>query len=148
LSAAPRWTILVPLIPASQPGGRPPKWTRRQILDDIFSVVRSGCQWALLPCEFPLCTTDYHSFRLWRLDGTWERLHTTSREQERVWQSRSRQASACTVDSQSAKTTGVGGIRGYNGSKKLVGRKRHVAAGTRWVMLELVLTVTVHPADI
>lgn len=70
------------------------------------------------------------------------------REQERVWQSRSRQASACIVDSQSAKTTGVGGIHGYDGSKELVGRKRHAVAGSRWVMLELVLAVTVNPANI
>ena len=67
------WAILEPLIPGPKPGGRPAKWPRRLILDGIFYVVRSGCQWRLLPREFPPAKTVYHYFRAWRLDGTWER---------------------------------------------------------------------------
>jgi transposase len=77
------WQILEPLIPAPKPGGRPPKWTRRLILDCIFYVVRSGCQWKLLPREYPPIKTVYHYFRLWRLDGPWESLSATLRERMR-----------------------------------------------------------------
>jgi len=138
------WTILEVLIPAPKPGGRPPRWTRRQILNGIFYVVRAGCQWRLLPREFPPWKTVYHYFRAWRLDGTWERLNTTLRERERVRQGRNLQPSGCIMDSQSARTTSVGGLRGYDGGKKLSGRKRHLLVDT----LGLVLTATVHAADI
>jgi len=117
------WAILEPLVPAPKPGGRPTKWTRRQILDGIFYVVRSGCQWRLLPREFPPWKTVYHYFRAWRLDGTWERLNTTLRERERIRQGRDPQPSGCIMDSQSVKTTSVGGIRSYDGGKKLSGRR-------------------------
>lgn len=137
------WQILEPLIPAAKPGGRPPKWTRRAILDGIFYLVRAGCHWRLLPREFPPWKTVYHYFRLWRIDGTWERLNATRREGERRRQGRNPQPSGCIMDSQSAKTTSVGGIRGYDGGKKLNGRKRHLLVDT----LGLVLTVTVHAAD-
>jgi putative transposase len=137
------WRILEPLIPPAKPGGRPPKWTRRAILDGIFYLVRSGCHWRLLPHEFPPWKTVYHYFRVWRIDGTWERLNTTLRERERTRQGRHPQPSGCIMDSQSARTTSVGGIRGYDGGKKLSGRKRHLLVDT----LGLVLTVTVHAAD-
>ena len=113
-------------------------------MDGIFYLVRSGCQWRLLPREFPPWKTVYHYFRLWRLNGTWERVNTALREQERVRQGRHPQPSGCIMDSQSAKTTGVGGIRGYDGGKKLSGRKRHLLVDT----LGLVLKATVHAADI
>jgi len=138
------WMILEPLIPAAKSGGRPPKWTRRQILDGIFYLVRSGCHWRLLPREFPPWKTVYHYFRAWRIDGTWERLNTILRERERSRQGRDPQPSRCIMDSQSARTTSVGGIRGYDGGKKLSGRKRHLLVDT----LGLVLTATVHAADI
>ncbi len=138
------WMILEPLIPAAKSGGRPPKWTRRQILDGIFYLVRSGCHWRLLPREFPPWKTVYHYFRAWRIDGTWERLNTILRERERSRQGRDPQPSGCIMDSQSARTTSVGGIRGYDGGKKLSGRKRHLLVDT----LGLVLTATVHAADI
>lgn len=138
------WAILEPLIPAAKPGGRPCIWTRRHVMNGIFYVVRSGCQWRLLPREYPPWKTVYHYFRAWRIAGIWEQLNTTLRERERTRQGRNPQPSGCIMDSQSAKTTSVGGIRGYDGGKKLSGRKRHLLVDT----LGLVLTATVHAADI
>lgn len=138
------WRILEPLIPPAKPGGRPPKWTRRTLCNAVFYLVRTGCHWRLLPREFPPWKTVYHYFRAWRLDGTWERSHTVLRERERVRQGRNPQPSGCIMDSQSIKTTSVGGIRGYDGGKKLSGRKRHLLVDT----LGLVLRAKVHTADL
>src|SRR5947209_20444866 len=82
------WELLAPLIPPANPGGRPRKWPMRTILDGIFSLLRSGCAWRFLPRESPPWPTVYSSFRLFRLDGTWERLNATLCERDRVRQGR------------------------------------------------------------
>ncbi len=132
-------------LPTPNKRGRPRIQSPREILEAVFYVLRSGCPWRLLPRDFPPWKTVYHYFREWRLEGIWERLHTVLRERLRVWLGRTQQPSAGIVDAQSAKTTGVGGeARGYDGGKKVRGRKRHLLVDTEG----LVLIAKVHSAKV
>jgi putative transposase len=139
------WEILQPLVPDAKPGGRPRAHETRELLNAIFYVLRGGCAWRLLPHDFFLpWQTAYHYFRAWRIDGTWEQIHTVLRERLRCLRGREPTPSAAIIDSQTAKTTERGGSRGYDGGKKMSGRKRHLLVDT----LSLVLNVVVHPADV
>jgi putative transposase len=103
------WHILEPLVPAVDGGGRPAEHARREIVNAIFYVLRTGCQWSYLPHDFPPWKTVYTYFRTWRLNGTWKRIHDTLRRQVRHAAGRHREASAAILDSQSVKTTEKGG---------------------------------------
>src|SRR4028118_347271 len=103
------WKILEPQIPLAKGVGRPRQHSFREILNALFYLLKSGCAWRLLPHDFPHWKTICHYFRQWRINGIWERINEILRRQLRVKLGREAEPSAGVIDSQSVKTTGVGG---------------------------------------
>jgi len=124
--------------------GRPQQICLREILNAILYVVRTGCQWRMIPHDFPKWQTVYYHFRQWKIRGSWEQLHNMLYVQTRENEGREDSPSAAIIDSQSVKTTEAGGPRGYDAGKKINGRKRHIIVDT----LGLLLAVVVHTANI
>jgi putative transposase len=138
-----QWRLLKPLLPAPNRRGRP-RTLLRQVINAIFYVLRSGCQWRLMPKDFGPWATIYGWFRRWKMSGVWVQIHDRLRAQLRAAVGKRCRPTAAILDSQTVRSADHPGIRGYDAAKKTKGRKRHLLVDT----LGLILAIRVTPADV
>jgi putative transposase len=139
-----QWKLLRPMLPKPASRGRKRKVELRQVMNAIFYLLHTGCQWRNLPQEFPAWQTVYGYFRGFHKSGLLEQINQRLRQKVRQQEGRQRQPSAAIIDSQTVKTTEQGGKRGFDAGKKTNGRKRHILVDT----IGLLLVVVVHSAGV
>jgi putative transposase len=134
-----QWALVEPLIPV-YPGGRPRKTPMREVVNAIFYILRTGCQWRFLPKDFPPKSTVWGYFDEWRLNGTIETIHDTLRDQVRRKEKPRRPRRTASIDSQSVDASSGGEARGRDNAKNVNGRKRHIVVDSLGLLLAVVVT--------
>lgn len=135
-----QWDCIKGLIPPAKPGGRPRELDMRAVIKAILYLVTTGCQWRMVPREYPAWQSVSSYFQQWGDDGTWQRIHDTLRAQVRQRAGRHKHPTAGVLDSQSVKTTQVAGVRGFDSGKRVKGRKRHILVDTLGLLLAVMVT--------
>jgi transposase len=136
------WNIIRPLMPIRdlRKGGKPRKYGDRLVLDSIFYVLRSGCQWRMLPHDLMPWRDAHRWFTTWRKNGTWGTIHDELRRRVRIAEGREPDPTAGIMDAQSIKSSEGGEARGFDGGKKTTGRKRHIIVDTLGLILVVMVT--------
>ena len=135
-----QWKLVESFFPDAKPGGRPRKTDLRAVFNGLLYLNRTGCSWRMLPHEFPPWKTVYNYYRAWIDEGIWELILATLRIEVRLQADHEMTPSAGSIDSQSVKTAEGGEERGYDGGKKINGRKRHIVVDTLGLLLAVAVT--------